>query len=45
MNRHEVENAQEASRLTQNAKDKRTLLRVWSLSGSRFILVDGSQSG
>ena len=45
MNHHEVENAQEASRLTQNAKDKRTLLRVWSLSGSRFLLVDGSQSG
>jgi serine protease Do len=44
MNHHEVENAQEASRLTQNAKDKRTLLRVWSLSGSRFILVDESQS-
>jgi serine protease Do len=40
MNRHEVENAQEASRLTQNAKDKRALLRVWSNSGSRFILVD-----
>src|SRR5208283_2919780 len=36
VNRKEVRNAGDASQLTQNAKDKRTLLRVWSNSGSHF---------
>ena len=40
INRQEVRNAGEASRLTQNAKDKRTLLRVWSNSGSHFVLIE-----
>jgi serine protease Do len=40
INRQEVRNAGEASRLTQNAKDKRTLLRVWSNSSSHFILIE-----
>ena len=40
INRKEVRNAGEASTLTQNAKDKRTLLRVWSNSGSHFILIE-----
>jgi serine protease Do len=40
INRQEVRNAGEASRLTQNAKDKRTLLRVWSNCGSHFILIE-----
>ena len=40
INRQEVRNAGEASQLTQNAKDKRTLLRVWSNSGSHFILIE-----
>jgi len=40
INRKEVRNAGDASQLTQNAKDKRTLLRVWSSSGSHFILIE-----
>jgi Do/DeqQ family serine protease len=45
VNRHEVRSAEEAARLTQDAKNKRTLLRVWSSSGSHFIVLDESQSG
>ena len=41
INRQEVRNAEEASRLTQNTKEKRTLLRVWSNSGNHFILIEG----
>ena len=40
INRQEVRDAGEASRLTQNAKEKRTLLRVWSNSGSHFVLIE-----
>jgi serine protease Do len=40
INRKEVRNAGDALQLTQNAKDKRTLLRVWSNSGSHFILIE-----
>jgi len=40
INRKEVRNAGDASELTQNAKDKRMLLRVWSNSGSHFILIE-----
>jgi len=36
----EVRNAGEASTLTQNAKERRALLRVWSSSGSHFILIE-----
>jgi serine protease Do len=39
INRQDVRNAEEASRLTQNAKDRRALLRVWNQGGSRFILI------
>ena len=42
INRQEVSNAGEASQVSQNAKEKRTLLRVWSNSGNHFILVDES---
>jgi serine protease Do len=42
INRQEVSNAGEASQLSQNTKEKRTLLRVWSNSGSHFMLVDES---
>ena len=45
INRHPVKNAQEAVQLTENAKDKHTLLRVWSDGGSHFIVVDESQTG
>jgi serine protease Do len=40
INRQNIANAGEASRLTQHAKDNRTLLRVWSISGSHFILIE-----
>ena len=42
INRQDVRNADEVSRLTHNARDKRTLLRVWSNSGSHFLLVNES---
>jgi serine protease Do len=40
INRKEVRNAGDTSQLTKNAKDKRALLRVWSNSGSHFILIE-----
>jgi Do/DeqQ family serine protease len=40
INRQEVGNAGEALRLTQNAKDGRALLRVWSNGGSHFVLME-----
>ena len=40
INRQEVSDAGDASRLTQRAKDRRALLRVWSSSGSHFILIE-----
>jgi S1-C subfamily serine protease len=40
INRQDVRNAGEASALTQNAKDRRALLRVWSSSGSHFLLIE-----
>jgi len=45
INRAEVKNAEDASRLTQSSKAKRTLLRAWSNGGSHFIVVDESHSG
>ena len=42
INRQDVRSADEVSRLTHNARDKRTLLRVWSNSGSHFLLVNES---
>ena len=35
-------NADEVSRITHKARNKRTLLRVWSNSGSHFLLVNES---
>jgi hypothetical protein len=32
-------------KLTENVKDKRTLLRVWSKGGSRFMVVDENKAG
>ena len=39
INRREIKNAAEASQLTQESKHKRALLRVWSNSGSHFVLI------
>ena len=45
INRHAVKNAQQAVQLTENPKDKRTLLRIWSDGGSHYVVVDETQSG
>jgi serine protease Do len=42
INRHPVKTAEEAARLTENTKDKVTLLRIWSNGGSHFVVVDES---
>jgi serine protease Do len=45
INRKPVKNAEDAVELTENAKDGRTLLRVWSQGGSRYVVVDESKQG
>jgi len=40
INRKPVKNAEDAVELTQNVKDKRTLLRVWNAGASRYVVVD-----
>ncbi|HWX21522.1 MAG TPA: Do family serine endopeptidase [Candidatus Binatia bacterium] len=40
INRQEVGNAGEASRLTKAARNERMLLRVWSKGSSHFLLVE-----
>jgi serine protease Do len=45
INKHPVKSAEEAVRLTENPKDKTTLLRVWSEGSSRFLVVDESNAG
>jgi len=40
INRKPVKSAEDAVQLTENAKDKRTLLRIWSKGGSRYVVVD-----
>jgi serine protease Do len=40
INRQPVKTADEAVRMTEDAKDKTTLLRVWNKGDSRFVLVD-----
>ncbi len=45
INRRPVKNAEQAVQLTQNAKDKHTLLRVWSDGGSHYLVVDETQTG
>ena len=45
INRQPVKTAEEAVRLTENPKDKITLLRVWSNGGSHYVVVDESKAG
>jgi serine protease Do len=45
INRHPIQTANEAVRLTQNTKDKVTLLRIWSEGGSHYVVVDESKAG
>ena len=44
INHHAVKDANDAVTLTSNPADKRTLLRIWADGGSRYIVVDESQS-
>ena len=44
INRHPVKNAEEAVRMTEETKEKVTLLRIWSNGGSRFVVVDESKA-
>jgi len=45
INRQPVKSADEAVRLTEHAKDKTTLLRVWSQGNSHYVVVDEGQAG
>jgi serine protease Do len=43
INRKPVKTADDAVRVTANARDQRTLLHVWSPGGSRYVVVDESK--
>jgi len=43
INRHPVENADDAVRLTETATSKQTLLRLWQNGGSHYVVVDESK--
>ncbi len=45
INKQPVKGAEDAVRLTENPKDKTTLLRLWREGGSRFLVVDESKAG
>jgi serine protease Do len=44
INHHPVQNADDAVKLTENATNKRTLLRVWDNGGSHYMVVDESKN-
>lgn len=43
LNHQKVTRADDAIRLTENPKDKVTLMRVWSQGGTHYLVVDESQ--
>jgi len=45
INRHPAQSADEAITLSEKAKGKSVLLRVWSRGGSRFVVVAKDQVG
>ena len=48
INKQPVKSAEDAVKLTSNAKDKITLLHVWSNDGNRgshYLVVDESKAG
>ena len=45
INRKPVKGAEEAVRMTENAADKTTLLRIWRGGGSHYVVVDESKAG
>ena len=42
IDRHPVKDAEDAVRLTENVKDKHTLVRVWDDGSSHYVVVDES---
>jgi serine protease Do len=45
INRHNVSSADDAVKLTEHAKERTTLLHVWSGNGSHYLVVDESKAG
>ena len=45
INHHPVKSAADAVRLTEHAKSKTTLVRVWNPEGSHYLVVDESKAG
>jgi serine protease Do len=45
INRKPVNNADDAVKLTENVKEKVTLVKVWSKGGSHYAVVDESKAG
>jgi serine protease Do len=45
INRKPVKDAEAAVRMTENASDKTTLLRIWREGGSHYVVVDESKAG
>ena len=45
INRKPVSGSDDAVKLTENLKNKKILLRVWSKGGSRYVIVDESKAG
>ena len=43
INRQRVRDARDAVEMSENVKDGRTLLRVWSKGGTRYVVVDESK--
>ena len=44
INRHPVKDASEAVRLTENPKDRTTLVRVWRNGGTSYVVVDETKN-
>jgi serine protease Do len=45
INRKPVTSADDAVKLTEHAKDKVTLLKIWSKGGSHYLVVDENKAG
>lgn len=43
INRHPVKSAEDAVRLSESARNKHTLVRVWENGGSHYVVVDESK--
>jgi serine protease Do len=45
INRHKVASADDAVKLTEHARERTTLLHVWSGNGSHYMVVDENKAG